>query len=237
MPADLARTSTPPLIKILGSLGAVRNIYWKVPCSDERRGILRCISTAAVEADRSRASFTRQFVLDYLGRLECPQGFCRKVQACLDGIDGEIDEFGEILAAIEWVCKEVSDRTGLSISEVEQTIDRKGEDNDEPMDGFYGRPFLNKAAERLHELDVLGHGEEIWRTVVKDCRVIRIVATGATKQKRNSRHKVRGRPVDTNLKEDARILDAWSSGSYSTYEELGRAFHKTKYEAERIVDR
>lgn len=54
---------------------------------------------------------------------------------------------------------------------------------------------------------------------------------------KHGKRKQRGRPVDTNLKEDAQIFDAWKTGQYANYEDLGRQFHKTRYEAGKIIDR
>jgi hypothetical protein len=47
----------------------------------------------------------------------------------------------------------------------------------------------------------------------------------------------RGRPADTNQKEDRRVADAWRSGAYATYEDLARALNKTKREVELALDR
>jgi hypothetical protein len=47
----------------------------------------------------------------------------------------------------------------------------------------------------------------------------------------------RGRPKDTNEKEDQRIYEAWNSRSYRTYEELGNEMRKKGEEIKRAIDR
>ncbi len=49
--------------------------------------------------------------------------------------------------------------------------------------------------------------------------------------------KTRGRIPDTDKKEDQRIVDAWGTRQYRTYEELGREIGKTKSEVGRAIDR
>jgi hypothetical protein len=46
-----------------------------------------------------------------------------------------------------------------------------------------------------------------------------------------------GRPRDTDEKADERVSDAWRSGHYKTYEELGNVMNKSKEEIERAIDR
>jgi hypothetical protein len=51
------------------------------------------------------------------------------------------------------------------------------------------------------------------------------------------RQRKRGRPVDTDPKADKRIFDAWSSGSYKTYEELASVLRMNKSAVESAIDR
>jgi len=46
-----------------------------------------------------------------------------------------------------------------------------------------------------------------------------------------------GRPSDTDPMEDRRIAEAWETGRYGSLEDLARAFHKTKPEVKRALDR
>ena len=46
----------------------------------------------------------------------------------------------------------------------------------------------------------------------------------------------RGRKLDTDLKEEKRIADAWQNGQYKTFEECGRALGKTKREIHLAID-
>ena len=49
---------------------------------------------------------------------------------------------------------------------------------------------------------------------------------------RENDRKPRGRPRDTDEKQDERIYDAWATGAYPTFEELGRAFSMTASDAD-----
>jgi hypothetical protein len=54
---------------------------------------------------------------------------------------------------------------------------------------------------------------------------------------KHGKRKRRGRPIDTNLKEDSQIFNAWKTGQHADYEDLGRRFHKSKREVRQIIDR
>jgi len=47
----------------------------------------------------------------------------------------------------------------------------------------------------------------------------------------------RGRPVDTDLKADERIMEAWSTGGYNTCEQLAKALGKKKRDVKLALDR
>ncbi|HZZ76903.1 MAG TPA: hypothetical protein VFE62_00200 [Gemmataceae bacterium] len=47
----------------------------------------------------------------------------------------------------------------------------------------------------------------------------------------------RGRPEDTNRREDAQIFDAWKTGQYRGYKDLASQFQKKCREVRRIIDR
>jgi hypothetical protein len=189
-------TAPPPLIKILGYLGAARGGFW-VSCSDERRITLIIISSAACDAERNNHSFTKKYISDYLDRMKYGQEFCTQARAWVDEIDGEVDGFGEILAAIEWVCIELNDLTGISIREIMQTIDRKGSDDSEPMEGGgYGSECLNHVAVRLRELDSDGNGARIWQVILQKCRIIRHVWTRSIKGESAAREDSKEGPCD-----------------------------------------
>jgi hypothetical protein len=49
--------------------------------------------------------------------------------------------------------------------------------------------------------------------------------------------KPRGRRPDTDPKEDKRVADAWKTGRYPTYQNLGLELHMTEREARLAVDR
>jgi hypothetical protein len=56
-------------------------------------------------------------------------------------------------------------------------------------------------------------------------------------QDTGSRRPKRGRPADTNAKEDRRIADAWDSGQHKTYEDLANILHLSKRDVELAIDR
>jgi hypothetical protein len=47
----------------------------------------------------------------------------------------------------------------------------------------------------------------------------------------------RGRPKDTDPKEDKRVYEAWITGQYAKYEDLGRELKQTKLYVKRAIDR
>jgi hypothetical protein len=182
MPSELATVpskipSPPPLIKILGYLGAGHNGYWDVPCSGQRRMALDVISMAAVEADRNKTPFTKKYMYEHMERIGFGENFRITVRAWLDEITGEVDGFGEVLVAIAWVCREINDLTGISVGEIMQTIERKGKEEPELMDVGYGRESLNHVAAKLRELDADGNGQRIWRFIWRKCHLIRRAGT------------------------------------------------------------
>jgi hypothetical protein len=168
-----ARILSPPLIKTLGYLGATRNGYWQVPCSEDRRTALNILSMAAVDAKRCGIPFTREYIADYLVRQKFGQAFCDSVRVWLNRIHGELKGFGEVLEAIEWVCLEINDLSGLTLSDIMQTIDRKGRDEPAPMDGNGYSGSLNHVAQELRKLDANGQGKEIFLIVCRKCRLLR----------------------------------------------------------------
>jgi hypothetical protein len=56
-------------------------------------------------------------------------------------------------------------------------------------------------------------------------------------QDTETRRPKRGRPADTNEKEDRRIADAWDSGQHKTYEDLASILHIPKRDVELAIDR
>ena len=61
-------------------------------------------------------------------------------------------------------------------------------------------------------------------------------AKGAEKERPRKRRK-RGRPIDTDLKLDKRIFDAWSTGSHRTYAELAKALGIPERDVPPAIDR
>jgi hypothetical protein len=59
----------------------------------------------------------------------------------------------------------------------------------------------------------------------------------ADTQKTKTRRKKKGRPPDTDAKEDRRIAQAWKTGTYSSLEDLAQALGKKKEEVKRALDR
>jgi len=49
--------------------------------------------------------------------------------------------------------------------------------------------------------------------------------------------KPRGRPADTDVKEDERIYDAWQTGQYKSYADLANALNKKRREVDLAIDR
>jgi hypothetical protein len=62
----------------------------------------------------------------------------------------------------------------------------------------------------------------------------RLTTAGGKQQKAKRR---RGRPIDTDLKEEKRIVSAWESGKYNTYAELARELGTTKRVVKLALDR
>jgi hypothetical protein len=53
----------------------------------------------------------------------------------------------------------------------------------------------------------------------------------------NQSRRKRGRPRDTNLKEDKRVFDAWQTRQHMTYADLARALGKGEREVKAAIDR
>jgi len=51
------------------------------------------------------------------------------------------------------------------------------------------------------------------------------------------RRQKRGRPADTDQKQDRRIVDAWKSGEYKSYEDLARALGLARRDVELACER
>ena len=54
---------------------------------------------------------------------------------------------------------------------------------------------------------------------------------------RDKKKSKRGRPIDTDLKADKRIFDAWQSGHFKTYAALAAELYTNKREVELVIDR
>lgn len=55
--------------------------------------------------------------------------------------------------------------------------------------------------------------------------------------KKKTKRRKRGRPFDTDVKQDRRLYEAWQTGQYRSKQELADAFHLSKKEVVKAIDR
>jgi hypothetical protein len=92
---------------------------------------------------------------------------------------------------------------------------------------------LNEVADVLEDIQRIPF--EVFREMLVNG--VSTKTASVTDNLNETKKKRRGRPVDTDLKADAKMFDGWKTGQYLNVEDLARAFDTTKYEAQKTIDR
>jgi hypothetical protein len=82
--------------------------------------------------------------------------------------------------------------------------------------------------------------QEKWYTYLaehKRARAAQVVAVQPMEARSTAQGARKGRPKDTDARQDRRVFDAWQTRAYRTYAELAREMHLTPKEVERALDR
>jgi len=111
---------------------------------------------------------------------------------------------------------------------------KMAEKYDDGLGLYYTGHGHTKYVQPILEGKYEGFLEFAYDDILHDLQAIFEQGTQVEKEKPKNK---RGRPSDTNKKEDKNIFQAWETGQYENYEQLANEFHKTKYEIERIIDR